>query len=44
MTPDKQAKPFAMEDIPWGAKFYEAFGVTEGDGHWLPPEERVKIW
>jgi predicted metalloendopeptidase len=25
-------------------EFYEAFGVKEGDGHWLPPEERVKIW
>jgi putative endopeptidase len=25
-------------------EFYEAFGVEEGDGHYLPPEERVKIW
>lgn len=25
-------------------EFYEAFDVKEGDGHWLPPEERVKIW
>ncbi|NNF61558.1 MAG: M13 family metallopeptidase [Gammaproteobacteria bacterium] len=24
--------------------FYEAFGVREGDGMYLPPEERVKIW
>lgn len=24
--------------------FYEAFGVEEGDGMYLPPEERVKIW
>jgi endothelin-converting enzyme/putative endopeptidase len=24
--------------------FYEAFEVTEGDGMYLPPEERVKIW
>ena len=24
--------------------FYEAFDVTEGDGMWLPPEDRVKIW
>lgn len=24
--------------------FYEAFGVTEGDGMYLPPEERVKLW
>jgi endothelin-converting enzyme/putative endopeptidase len=25
-------------------EFYEAFGVSEGDGMWLAPEERVKIW
>jgi predicted metalloendopeptidase len=24
--------------------FYEAFGVKEGDGMYLPPEQRVKIW
>ena len=24
--------------------FHEAFGVTEGDGMWLAPEERVSIW
>lgn len=24
--------------------FYEAFGVTEADALWLPPEERVTIW
>jgi len=24
--------------------FYEAFDVTEGDGRWLPEEERVTIW
>jgi endothelin-converting enzyme/putative endopeptidase len=24
--------------------FYEAFDVNEGDGMYLPPEERVKIW
>ena len=24
--------------------FYEAFDVKEGDGMYLPPEERVKIW
>ena len=24
--------------------FYEAFGVREGDGMYLPPERRVKIW
>jgi endothelin-converting enzyme len=25
-------------------EFYAAFGVKEGDGMWLPPGERVKIW
>jgi endothelin-converting enzyme/putative endopeptidase len=25
-------------------EFYEAFDVQEGDGMYLPPEERVKIW
>jgi endothelin-converting enzyme len=25
-------------------EFLEAFDVKEGDGMWLPPEERVKIW
>jgi putative endopeptidase len=24
--------------------WYEAFGVTEGDALYLPPEERVQIW
>jgi len=24
--------------------FHEAFGTQEGDGMWLPPEERVHIW
>ena len=24
--------------------FHEAFGTLEGDGMWLPPEQRVKIW
>ncbi|MBN4927635.1 M13 family metallopeptidase [Hoyosella rhizosphaerae] len=25
-------------------EFYEAFDVSEGDGLYLPPEQRVKIW
>ena len=24
--------------------FHEAFGTTPGDGMWLDPEERVRIW
>jgi len=26
------------------AAFHEAFGTEPGDGMWLPPEQRVKIW
>lgn len=25
-------------------EFHEAFGITEGDGMYLPPEERIAIW
>jgi putative endopeptidase len=25
-------------------EFHDTFGVTDGDGMWLAPEERVKIW
>ncbi len=25
-------------------EFHQAFGVKEGDGAWLPPEKRVKVW
>ncbi|PPK93768.1 putative endopeptidase [Kineococcus xinjiangensis] len=25
-------------------EFHDAFGVTEGDGLWMAPEERVRIW
>ena len=25
-------------------EFYQAFGITEKDGMWIAPEERVKIW
>lgn len=25
-------------------EFYEAFGIVEGDGMYLPPEERIVIW
>jgi predicted metalloendopeptidase len=25
-------------------EFHDAFGVTEGDGMWLPDDERVRIW
>ena len=25
-------------------EFYDAFGVQPGDGMYLPPEKRVKVW
>lgn len=25
-------------------EFYRAFGITEKDGMWTAPEDRVKIW
>jgi putative endopeptidase len=25
-------------------EFIQAFSVKEGDGAWLPPQQRVKIW
>ena len=24
--------------------FYTTFGITEGDGMWIAPEDRVAIW
>jgi putative endopeptidase len=30
--------------VPNMPEFYEAFSVKEGDGHYLPPEQRVKVW
>ncbi len=30
--------------LPNMPEFHEAFAVEEGDGMYLPPEERVKIW
>ena len=30
--------------LPNMPEFEEAFNVKEGDGIYLPPEERVKIW
>ena len=25
-------------------KFYEIYGITEKDGMWVAPEDRVRIW
>ena len=30
--------------VPNVDAFYETFNVREGDGHYLPPEKRVRIW
>jgi endothelin-converting enzyme/putative endopeptidase len=40
-SPPKFRANGAAVNVP---AFYEAFNVTEGDGMYLPPEERVKIW
>jgi putative endopeptidase len=30
--------------LPNVAAFYSTFGVKEGDGLWLPPDRRIRIW
>ena len=25
-------------------EFYQAFGITEQDGMWVAPQDRVKVW
>lgn len=30
--------------LPHVPMFYEAFNLERGDGMWLPPDQRVKIW
>jgi putative endopeptidase len=40
-SPSKFRANGAAINVP---EFYEAFDVQEGDGMWLPPEDRVKIW
>jgi len=40
-SPPKFRANGAAVNVP---AFYEAFDVKEGDGMYLPPEERVKIW
>ena len=38
---DKLRVNRALQTIP---EFYEIFGIKEGDGMWVPPEERVSVW
>ena len=40
-SPDKARILMPLKNF---TPFYEAFDVKEGDGMYLPPEERVKIW
>jgi len=40
-SPDQYRVNGVVPNMP---EFYEAFGVKPGDGHYLPPEQRVKIW
>jgi putative endopeptidase len=40
-SPPKFRANGAAVNVP---EFYQAFDIKEGDGMYLPPEERVKIW
>ena len=40
-APDKLRGSLVLQNF---YQFYEAFGITEGDGMWLAPEDRVVIW
>ena len=40
-SPDEHRCNQVAKNVP---AFHEAFGVQPGDGMWLPPEDRVKIW
>jgi len=40
-APDMYRVPGTLRNV--GA-FYIAFGAKPGDGMYLPPEQRVKIW
>lgn len=40
-APDKLRGSLVLQNF---SAFYEAFGITEQDGMWLAPEDRVVIW
>lgn len=40
-APDKLRVNRVLQTIP---QFYETYGIEEGDGMWVSPEERVSIW
>ena len=43
-SPHSPAKYRVNGVLPNIPGFYQAFDVKEGDGMYLPPEQRVKIW
>ncbi len=42
--PHSPARFRVLGPLPNMPEFHEAFDVQEGDGMYMPPEERVKIW
>lgn len=40
-APDKLRGSLVLQNF---SQFYDAFGITEGDGMWLAPVSRVTIW
>lgn len=40
-APDKLRVNVVLQNFE---EFYDAFGITEDDGMWLPPDQRVTIW
>jgi putative endopeptidase len=42
--PHSPARFRVLGPLPNMPEFHAAFDVQEGDGMYMPPEERVKIW
>ena len=40
-APDKLRGSLVLQNFQ---QFYDTFGITEGDGMWLAPQDRVQIW
>ena len=40
-SPDKLRGSLVLQNFQ---QFYDAFGIKEGDGMWLAPQDRVVIW
>jgi putative endopeptidase len=43
---EAHAMPWLRTNLPimQSEEFYEAYGISKGDGMYLPPEERVLVW